>query len=100
MQALDKESGIGVTVKDVLKTIGFDLRKSSSQREWAALNEDVRREVDRAFLERATTEERSGGLRRIDYLCGRNRLQVFPKQPVAEEDEELAQPLMHFDRTS
>ena len=77
VQASDKRSGIGVTVEDVLKAIGADLRKSSSQCEWAALNEDVRREV-----EDATEEERSGGLRRIDYLRGRNRLQVFPRQPL------------------
>ena len=101
VQASDKGSGIGVTVEDVLKAIGVDLWRPSSQREWSALNEDVRREVEDAFEDRATTEEeRSGGLRRIDYLRGRNRLQVFPKHPVAEEDEELAQPLMPFNRTS
>ena len=101
VQASDKGSGIGVTVEDVLKCIGVDLRKSSSQREWAALNEDVRREVEDAFEDRATTEEeRSGGLRRIDYLRGRNRLQVFPRHPFSEEDEALAQPLVPVTRTS
>ncbi|KAH9074323.1 hypothetical protein EDB83DRAFT_1955896 [Lactarius deliciosus] len=93
VQASDKGSGIGVTVEDVLKAIGADLRKSSSQREWAALNEDIRRQVEDAFEDRAQTEEeRSGGLRRIDYLRGRNRLQVFPRHPYPEEEEEIAQP--------
>jgi hypothetical protein len=101
VHASDKGSGIGITVEDVLKAIGVDLRRSSSQREWAALHDDIRREVEDAFEDRATTEEeRSGGLRRIDYLRGRNRLQVFPKHPFSEEDEELAQPLMPFVRTS
>ncbi|KAH9041180.1 hypothetical protein EDB84DRAFT_1474721 [Lactarius hengduanensis] len=99
VQASDKGSGIGVTVEDVLKAIGADLRKSSSQREWAALNEDIRRLVEDAFEDRAQTEEeRSGGLRRIDYLRGRNRLQVFPRHPYPEEDEEIAQPLLPFNR--
>ena len=89
----DKESTLGITVEDVLKTISTELRKSSSQREWAALNDDTRREVEEAFEDRARTEEeRSGGLRRIDYLRGRNRLQVFPKHPLPE-DEEVPQPL-------
>jgi hypothetical protein len=93
VQASDKRSGIGVTVEDVLKSIGADLRKTSSQCEWAALNEDVRREV-----EDAAEEERSGGFKRIDYLRGRNRLQVFPKHAFSEEAE-LAQ-LMPDIRTS
>jgi hypothetical protein len=101
VHASDKGSGIGVTVEDVLKSIGAELRKSSSQREWAALNEDVRREVEDAFEDRATTEEeRSGGLRKMDYLRGRNRLQVFPRHSFSEEEEEIAQPAMPFTRTS
>ena len=100
VHASDKGSGIGVTVEDVLKSIGADLRKSSSQREWAALNEDIRREVEDAFEDRATTEEeRSGGLRRMDYLRGRNRLQVFPRHAWSEEEEEIAQPAMPFPRS-
>jgi len=93
VRASDRESSAGVTVEDVLKTISTDLRKSSSQREWAALNEDTRREVEEAFEDRARTEEdRSGGLRRIDYLRGRNRLQIFPKHALPE-DNEISQPL-------
>src|SRR6266404_3829604 len=93
VQASDKGSGIGVTVEDVLKAINADLRKPSSQREFADLNEDTRTEVEDAFEDRARTEEeRSGGLRRVDYLRGRNRLQIFPRHAFSEEDEEIAQP--------
>ena len=80
----DEGSDIGTTVEDVLKTISTDLRASSTQREWAALNEDRRREVEESFENRAKTEEdRSGGLHKIDFLCGRNRLQVFPKHQLS-----------------
>jgi hypothetical protein len=61
-QALDK--GSGVTVLDVLRSINDDPRKPITQREWAALNEDVRREVADAFENWVATEERCGGLRR------------------------------------
>ena len=67
VQASNKRSGIGVTVEDVLKSIGADLQKSSS---------------------------------RINYLRGRNRLQVFPRQAFSEEEEELVQPLMPYICTS
>ncbi len=90
VQASHKGSGIGVTVEDVLKPIGLDLRRSSSQREWAALNEDIRSRVEDAFEDRAQTEEeRSGGLRRIDYLHGRNRLQVFPRHRILKKTRRL-----------
>ncbi|KAI9456370.1 hypothetical protein BJY52DRAFT_1121183 [Lactarius psammicola] len=100
VRASDKGSGIGVTVVDVLKAIGIELRKSFSQYEWAALNEGTQRQVEGAFEGRVqSVEERSGGLRRIDYLRGRNRLQVFPRYPYPE-DEEIAQPLLPFNRSS
>src|SRR5882672_3531474 len=93
VHASDKGSTVGITVEDVLRIVGTDLRKSSSQREWAALNDDTRREVEEAFEDRARTEEdRSGGLRKIDYLRGRNRLQIFPKHALPE-DEEISHPL-------
>src|SRR5882762_7243329 len=57
VQASDKESGIGVTVGDVMKAISVDLRKYFSLRMWAALNEDTRVEVEDAFEDRARTEE-------------------------------------------
>jgi hypothetical protein len=101
VHASDKGSGIGVTVEDVLKTLSVDLQKASSQREWAELNEDVRRELEDSFLDRAkTAEERSGGPRRVDFLRGRNRLQVFPRHPFSAEEEEITQPEMPFTRTS
>ncbi|KAF8269498.1 hypothetical protein EI94DRAFT_1725179, partial [Lactarius quietus] len=86
----DKASGIGVTVEDVLKSIAVDLRRSSSWQEWAALNEDVHGGVEYSFSDNAgAAEERSGGLRRIDYLRGRNRLQIFPKHQFLEKEEGL-----------
>jgi hypothetical protein len=94
VHASDKESSMGITVEDVLRTVGTDLRKSSSQREWAALNDDTRREVEEAFEDRARTEEdRSGGLRKIDYLLGRNRLEIFPKHPPTEDEDDISLPL-------
>ena len=96
--ASDKE--IGVTVKDVLKAIGVDLRKSSNWPELAALDEDTRREVEATFKERArATEIGVSGFQRIDYLRGRNRLQVFPKHPCSGEDNEISRPLP-LNRTS
>lgn len=89
----DDKADIGITVEDVLRTISTALRATSTQREWAALNEDRRREVEETFENRARTEEdRSAGLRKIDYLRDRNRLQVFPKHSLPE-DEEIPQPL-------
>jgi hypothetical protein len=88
VRSSDEGSDVGITVEDVLKKISTDLRASSSQREWAALNEDRRREVEESFENRARTEEdRSGGLRKIDFLRGRNRLQVFPKHQLPEDEE-------------
>ncbi|KAH9008786.1 hypothetical protein EDB85DRAFT_1542853 [Lactarius pseudohatsudake] len=96
VRASDKGSGIGVTVEDVLKAIGADLRKSFSQREWAALNEDIQSEVEFTFLNRARTEDaRTNGPLRIDYLRGRNRLQIFPKDPNPEDEEIALLPLNH-----
>lgn len=93
VRASEEGSDVGITVEDVIRAISTDLRASSSQREWSALNEDRRREVEETFEDRARTEEdRSGGLRKIDYVGGRNRLQIFPKLPLPE-DEEIEQPL-------
>ena len=88
----DEGSDIGITVEDVLKTISTDLRVSSSQREWASLNEDRHREVEESFENWARTDEdRSGGLHKVDFLCERNRSQVFPKcQPYKDEELSVA----------
>jgi hypothetical protein len=71
---------VGITVRDVLKTINEDARMISRRREWTKLNAEERIAVDAAFRERCTTEEELGhGPCRIDYLRGRDRLQVLPK---------------------
>jgi hypothetical protein len=89
VHAANEELDIGITVEDVLRGISTELRKSSSQREWAALSEQMRREVEEAFEDRArTAEERSFGPCRIDYLRGRNRLQIFPKHPLPGYEED------------
>ena len=79
VQASNDSPG-AVTVQDVLKTIHEDLRKPSRRREWNKLSNEERAVVDAAFRRRGSTEEELGqGLCRIDYLRGRNRLQVLPK---------------------
>ena len=71
---------IGITVRDMLTTINEDARKISRRRERTKLNAEERIAVDAAFRERCTTEEElSHGPCRIDYLRGRDRLQVLPK---------------------
>ena len=90
VHASDEGSDIGITVEDVLRAISTDLRETSIQREWAALNEERRREVEETFEDRARTEEdRSGGLRKIDYLRGRTRLRIFPRHSLPEDEEIL-----------
>jgi hypothetical protein len=70
----------GVTVQDVLKTIHEDLQKPSRRREWIKLNAEGQAAVDVAFRRRGNTEEELGkGVCRIDYLRGRDRLQILPK---------------------
>ncbi len=70
----------GVTVQDVLKAIHEDLRKPSRRREWSKLNAEGQAAVDAAFRKRGRTEDELGqGLCRIDYLRGRNRLQILPR---------------------
>ncbi|KAI0249449.1 hypothetical protein BJV78DRAFT_695952 [Lactifluus subvellereus] len=80
VQASNDTPSIGVTVQDMLKAIHGDVRKPSRRREWTKLRAEERAGVDTAFRERCKTEEELGqGPCRIDYLCGRNRLQVFSK---------------------
>lgn len=84
---------VGITVRDVLKTINEDARKISRRREWTKLNAEERIAVDAAFRERCTTEEELGhGPCRIDYLRGRDRLQVLPK--LSPDGEMLIPPAM------
>ena len=73
-------SNEGVTVQDVLRTIHEDLKTPLSKRELSDLRGERRSTVRMAFRERCETEgERSKGPHRIDYLGGRDRLQIFPK---------------------
>jgi hypothetical protein len=72
--------GSGITVQDVLRTIHEDMRTPSRRRDWAGLNPKEQATVDTAFSGRCRTQrELSQGPCRIDYLCGRNRLQIVPK---------------------
>jgi hypothetical protein len=80
VQASSNAPDIGITVRDVLGTINEDVKKPSRRREWTKLRAEERAGVDTAFRERCNTEEELGqGPCRIDYLRGRNRLQIFPK---------------------
>jgi hypothetical protein len=79
VHASDKGSGVGVTVEDVLKTIGAHLRLSSTHREWSRIQVDKSRPPSRTGREPKTRS------RRIDYLSGRNRLQIFPLHPPLNE---------------
>jgi hypothetical protein len=80
VQASNDTPGIGITVQDMLKAINEDVRKPSRRREWTKLRAEERAGVDTAFRERCKTEEELGqGPWRIDYLCGKSRLQIFSK---------------------
>lgn len=58
----------------------------SRRREWTKLSAEDRAQVDTAFRDRCRTEEELGqGPCRIDYLRGRDRLQILPKlSPTGE----------------
>ncbi|KAF8474365.1 hypothetical protein DFH94DRAFT_761748 [Russula ochroleuca] len=72
--------GVGVTVQDVLRTILKDLRIPIPTQELSKLGDRELAEIDAAFGERCKSEEElSEGPRRIDYLCGRDRLRILPK---------------------
>jgi len=76
----ESDSPDGVTVQDVLRTINEDSRKPSRRREWTKLSAEERAAVDGSFRERCKTEEELGqGPCRIDYLRGRNKLQILPR---------------------
>jgi len=80
VQATSDSRSIGVTVQDVLRAIHEDVRKLSRRREWTKLNVEGRAAVEVAFRERCRTEEELGqGPCRIDFLRGRDRLEILPK---------------------
>jgi hypothetical protein len=86
VQASSNSPSLGVTVQDVLRTIQEDVRMLSRRREWTKLSAEDRAQVDTAFRDRCRTEEELGqGPCRIDYLRGRDRLQILPKlSPTGE----------------
>lgn len=80
IDASSKSQSTGVTVQDVLWTIHEDLRKPSRSYEWTRLTAEERAAVDGAFRERCgERDELAQGPRRIDYLRGRDRLQILPR---------------------
>lgn len=80
IEASNELRDVGVTVQDVVRTIHEDLRTPFSKRELSNLRAERRAEVRVAFKERCETEEeRSKGPHRIDYLGGRDRLQILPR---------------------
>jgi len=90
------DSPSGITVQDALKTINEDVRKPSRRREWIKLSVEERAAVDGSFRERCRTEEELGqGPCRIDYLRGRNRLQILPR--LSPEGEMLPAPIIPED---
>lgn len=84
VQASSDSPSIGVTVQDVLRTIHEDARTPSRRYEWTKLSAEEREQVDAAFRGRCRTEEELGkGPCRIDYLQGRDRIQILPKHSLS-----------------
>jgi hypothetical protein len=75
--------GADVTVQDVLRAIHEDLAKPSSKRELGTFARGDQTAIRDTFRKRCKSEEeRSKGLYRIDYLRGRDRLQILPRHPL------------------
>jgi len=80
IDASSRSLSTGITVQDVLRTIHEDLKKPSRGYEWARLDIEERAAVDGAFRERCRArDELAQGPRRIDFLRGRDRLQILPR---------------------
>ena len=79
------EPRVGITVQDVLREIHEDLRMPLRSHEFSLLGLEERAAVREAFEERCEIdEERRKGPCRIDFLGGRDRLQILPKfRPTA-----------------
>ena len=83
VDASGDSQGAEVTVQDVLRTIHEDLRKPSSKRELGTFARGDQTAIRDTFRKRCKSEEeRSKGLYRIDYLRGRDRLQILPRHPL------------------
>ena len=79
IKASSDSGNVGVTVQDVLRTMHEDLRMPIPTHELSKLSVEEWAAIDAAFGERCTSEEElSNGPRRIDYLEGRDRLQILP----------------------
>ena len=86
VRACSDSPSVGVTVQDVLRTIHEDVRTLSRRREWTKLSAEERAQVDATFRKRCgSDEDLSQGPCRIDYLRGRNRLQIIPKLSPSDE---------------
>ena len=73
---------VGITVQDVLNKMHEDLRMPLRHHEFSLLGLEERAAIRDAFEERCKIdEERRKGPCRIDYLRGRDRLQILPKPP-------------------
>jgi hypothetical protein len=92
-QMITIEMSSVISVHDVLRTIHEDVRTQSRRKEWTKLSAEERVLVDAAFRERGKTEEELGqGPCRIDYLRGRDRLQILPK--LSPDGEMLPAPMI------
>jgi hypothetical protein len=90
-EASSDTQGVGVTVQDVLRTLLEDLGMKFSRRELSKLGAEERAGMNAAFRERCKSEEElSKGPRRIDCVCGRDRLQILPKFEVGPDGSGLA----------
>jgi len=75
-----------ITVQDVLRSVHEDMKRPSRRREWSQLHADDRVAVDGVFRARCKTGRDLGqGPCRIDYLRGRDRLQILPRRSPNEE---------------
>ena len=93
VQACNTDSPDSITVQDVLRTILEDLRKHSRRRELNKLSAEERAAVDGSYRERCKTEEDLGlGPCRIDYLRGRDKLQILPR--LSPDGEMLPAPVI------
>ena len=93
VQACNTDSPDIITVQDVLRTILEDLRKRSRRREWNKLTVEERAAVDGSYRERCKTEDDLGlGPCRIDYLRGRDKLQILPR--LSPDGEMLPAPVI------
>ena len=80
IEASGDTQGAGVTVQDVLRTINEDLRMPFPRRELSKLGVEEWAGINAAFRESCKSEEElSKGMRRMDRLGGRDRLQILPK---------------------